>query len=109
MTAEPRSGDLPQAQADPHAAGLSSSQSVAVQPSDEPYPDPCVGILFVHGAGEHAVGDTLVKFGQPLMSWIAGWLDAGRGASEEELHAIETGQGSFSSGRQTRTLLRMCA
>jgi len=80
---------------DSKAPSPSQGQSVAVQDSDAPYPDPCVGILFVHGAGEHAVGDTLVKFGQPLMSWIAGWLDAGKGATDEVLHAIETGQGQL--------------
>ncbi len=38
---------------------------------------PCVGVLFVHGAGDHAIGSTLIEFGQPLISWLDGWLSHG--------------------------------
>ena len=45
-------------------------------------PPPAVGVLFVHGAGDHPVGSTLVEFRQPLIAWLDGWLSAGRSASE---------------------------
>ena len=35
---------------------------------------PCVGVLFVHGAGDHGVGATLIEFGEPLIAWLDGWL-----------------------------------
>ena len=38
---------------------------------------PCVGVLFVHGAGEHGVGATLLEFGEPLVAWLDGWLSRG--------------------------------
>ena len=38
---------------------------------------PCVGVLFVHGAGEHTVGTTLTEFGEPLIRWLDGWLSHG--------------------------------
>jgi hypothetical protein len=38
---------------------------------------PCVGVLFVHGAGDHGVGATLIEFGEPLVSWLDGWLGHG--------------------------------
>ncbi|HEX5012857.1 MAG TPA: hypothetical protein VFV72_01770 [Candidatus Limnocylindrales bacterium] len=85
----------PDPQLDPNMSPPAPSTSVVVQTTDEPYPDPCVGILFVHGAGEHAIGNTLVNFGQPLMSWISGWLDAGRGVIHEDPQAIETGSGQL--------------
>ncbi|HET7028933.1 MAG TPA: hypothetical protein VFI34_00350 [Candidatus Limnocylindrales bacterium] len=40
--------------------------------------DPCLGILFVHGAGDHGVGSTLIEFGEPIIAWLDGWLSAGR-------------------------------
>jgi len=35
---------------------------------------PCVGVLFVHGAGDHGVGATVIEFGEPLIAWLDGWL-----------------------------------
>jgi hypothetical protein len=40
-------------------------------------PPPCVGVLFVHGAGDHATGSTLIEFGQALVAWLDGWLRQG--------------------------------
>ncbi|MDP8907550.1 MAG: hypothetical protein M3N47_00210, partial [Chloroflexota bacterium] len=38
-------------------------------------PDPDrIGLLFVHGMGEHERGDTLKQFGEPLYTWIDRWL-----------------------------------
>ncbi len=55
-------------------------------PTEPPKPiDPppaAVGVLFVHGAGDHAVGSTLIEFGQPLINWLDGWLSSGRSTSE---------------------------
>src|SRR5215510_9744722 len=43
---------------------------------DKPYQ---LGVLFVHGIGQPARGDTLVRFGEPLCVWIDKWLgDRGR-------------------------------
>jgi hypothetical protein len=42
---------------------------------------PCVGVLFVHGAGDHGVGATLIEFGEPLVGWLDGWLSKGQQAA----------------------------
>jgi hypothetical protein len=42
---------------------------------------PCVGVLFVHGAGDHGVGATLIEFGEPLVAWLDGWLSKGEEAA----------------------------
>jgi hypothetical protein len=34
-----------------------------------------LGILFVHGIGEQAKGDTLRQFGEPMYRWIREWLN----------------------------------
>ena len=36
----------------------------------------CIGLLFVHGMGEHERGDTLKQFGEPIYTWIDSWLAA---------------------------------
>jgi pimeloyl-ACP methyl ester carboxylesterase len=41
---------------------------------------PCVGVLFVHGAGDHGVGATLIEFGEPIVGWLDGWLSRGQQA-----------------------------
>ena len=33
-----------------------------------------LGILFVHGIGEQPEGETLLRFGQPLVTWLHQWL-----------------------------------
>ena len=35
-----------------------------------------LGILFVHGIGQQARGDTLVRFGKPLYQWFERWIGA---------------------------------
>jgi hypothetical protein len=35
-----------------------------------------LGILFVHGVGEQARGDTLVRFGEPIMRWVQRWIQS---------------------------------
>jgi hypothetical protein len=35
---------------------------------------PAVGVLLVHGIGQQARGDTLLRFGQPIVYWLDGWL-----------------------------------
>jgi membrane-bound metal-dependent hydrolase YbcI (DUF457 family) len=37
-----------------------------------------LGILFVHGIGQPARGDTLVRFGDSLCEWIIKWLDGAK-------------------------------
>ena len=41
-----------------------------------------VGVLFVHGAGDHTTGATLREFGEPLIAWLDGWLSSGEPPSE---------------------------
>ena len=35
---------------------------------------PDLGVLFVHGIGHQVVGETIVKFGDPLLRWLNEWL-----------------------------------
>jgi hypothetical protein len=35
-----------------------------------------VGVLLVHGIGDHQEGETLTSFGEPLVDWIRDWLRA---------------------------------
>lgn len=42
-------------------------------------------MLFVHGAGGHGIGSTLIEFGQPLVEWLNGWLVAGGAAGRTPL------------------------
>lgn len=46
-----------------------------------------VGVLFVHGIGEHKEGETLVAFGEPTADWLREWLD-GDGAAPRGRAAI---------------------
>jgi hypothetical protein len=52
---------------------------------------PCVGVLFVHGAGDHGVGATLIEFGEPLVAWLDGWLSKGKQASTSAGDAARAG------------------
>src|SRR5262245_49241146 len=52
---------------------------------------PAVGVLFVHGAGDHAIGSTLVEFGEPLISWLEGWLSAGDDAPTSQRDSVRPG------------------
>ena len=46
-----------------------------VTPSD-PAPEPLadLGILLVHGIGDHQEGETLTAFGEPLLDWMRVWM-----------------------------------
>jgi hypothetical protein len=52
---------------------------------------PCVGVLFVHGAGEHGLGSTLVEFGEPLIAWLDGWLRNGKPSEQVSADKALTG------------------
>jgi hypothetical protein len=46
-------------------------------------PPPCkpperaaIGVLLVHGIGDHKEGETLLGFGEPMMDWLRDWLRA---------------------------------
>ena len=66
--------------------GQPTASPNAIPSSDDPLTPidstPAVGVLFVHGAGDHGVGATLTEFGEPLVAWLDGWLSGGRSASE---------------------------
>ena len=52
---------------------------------------PCVGVLFVHGAGDHGIGVTLVEFGEPLIAWLNGWLLRGESSQAISSDPARTG------------------
>ena len=56
---------------------------------------PCVGVLFVHGAGDHGVGSTLIEFGEPLVSWLNGWLAKGEPAATSAGDSAHAGAGQI--------------
>ncbi len=33
-----------------------------------------LGVLFVHGIGEQARGETLIQFGEPVLDWVRDWV-----------------------------------
>ncbi len=45
-------------------------------PPSHPTPAPSarLGVLFVHGIGDHKEGETLSSFGEPLVDWMGEWL-----------------------------------
>lgn len=51
---------------------LPNAPAVATSGND---PRAEVGVLLVHGIGEHGEGDTLLSFGEPLIDWLREWLD----------------------------------
>ena len=42
--------------------------------SPSPFLRADVGVLLVHGIGDHKEGETLVSFGEPLFDWLREWL-----------------------------------
>ena len=56
---------------------------------------PCLGVLFVHGAGDHGVGATLIEFGEPLVSWLNGWLAQGDLAKTSARDSARAGAGQI--------------
>jgi hypothetical protein len=48
-----------------------------------------LGVLFVHGIGQQAWGDTLVRFGDPLLTWIGHWCVGASAAAWTHLHRKE--------------------
>jgi hypothetical protein len=57
-------------------------------PPDPPDPDFEVGILFVHGIGDQARGQTLLDFGEPLLQCLEEWI-RGRSLGEMEVRRAE--------------------
>jgi hypothetical protein len=58
---------------------VADAQSPASQagPAAAPATTPCLGVLFVHGAGDHGTGAALIEFGESLIAWLDGWLRHG--------------------------------
>ncbi len=46
-------------------------------PNLEPPERAAIGVLLVHGIGDHKEGETLVGFGEPVMDWLRDWLRGG--------------------------------
>jgi hypothetical protein len=59
---------------------------------------PCadIGVLLVHGIGDHQEGETLTSFGEPLVDWMREWLTGKRRTakqgSAQEQSAIQIGE-----------------
>jgi hypothetical protein len=77
-------------------AQVRTSPAAASHPSGGPatkgaahFDTPCVGVLFVHGAGDHAQGQTLQSFGNPLIQWMDEWL---KRSGEGHLLTVGAGQ-----------------
>jgi hypothetical protein len=45
----------------------------------ETFPQGDVGVLLVHGIGDHEEGTTITSLGEPLLDWLREWLWAGSG------------------------------
>src|SRR6185436_17719061 len=57
----------------------------------DPAATPCLGVLFVHGAGDHGLGSTLIEFGEPLIAWLDGWLRHGKQSGQVSEERAQTG------------------
>jgi hypothetical protein len=53
--------------------------STKVRQSEELAPEPRadIGILLIHGIGDHQEGQTLTAFGEPLLDWMSRWMRGG--------------------------------
>jgi hypothetical protein len=81
-------GEPPPAPAPEHPDIL--APSIAIEEAK-----PCLGVLFVHGAGDHGVGATLIEFGEPLVSWLNGWLAKGELAKTSADDDVRAGAGQI--------------
>ena len=59
---------------DSDSAGRSQEERASIEGPDA---DPVLGVLFVHGFGGQKRGDTLVRYGEPIASWLNRWIDDG--------------------------------
>lgn len=50
-----------------------SSLHESLDAAHPPAPPERLGILFIHGMGEHRRGDTLRRFGEPIYAWLDSW------------------------------------
>ncbi len=55
-----------------------------------------LGVLFVHGIGQQAQGDTLVRFGEPVQRWLQRWL--GEAADVVHQDRVKVVRASFRPG-----------
>ena len=85
---EPRSQRALKAPPEPDALDAASSQAIEVDASQATGTEPALsgaqgappaktyelGILFIHGMGEQASGDTITQMGDALTEWLRKWL-----------------------------------
>ena len=58
--------------------------AAAIEPRAE------VGVLLVHGIGDHREGETLLSFGEPMIDWLREWLRRGGGADARgRVHVVD--------------------
>lgn len=65
-----------------------------------PLRKPDIGILFVHGIGEQAPGETLRSYADPIVYWLREWMSAAAGGEvdTDELAKITHTHGSRNAG-----------
>ncbi|WP_418316174.1 hypothetical protein [Piscinibacter sakaiensis] len=56
-----------------------------------------VGVLLVHGIGDHAEGETLLTFGDPLVDWLREWMSGRR--SGQPRGVVKVGETSLLARR----------
>lgn len=64
----------------------SAPAASSATPSTDGEPPADLGVLLVHGIGRSGAGDTLVDFGEPLVSWLCDWV--GDAAKVEVVDAV---------------------
>lgn len=52
-----------------------NSRKATMTERSQPHAD--IGVLLVHGIGDHKEGETLTSFGEPLLDWLREWLRDG--------------------------------
>jgi pimeloyl-ACP methyl ester carboxylesterase len=73
------------------AVGVPATQGCELASADVPTlaPRADIGVLLVHGIGNHREGATLRAFGQPLLDWLKDWLQ-GKGGKDRRGRVVVT-------------------
>ncbi len=70
--------------------------SAMAKADSPPTPRADVGVLFVHGIGNHLEGATLMAFGQPMLDWLKQWLGQKEGGAPRG--EVEVSEAQFGGG-----------
>jgi hypothetical protein len=78
------------------------------QPTALPKTEHDLGILFIHGIGQHSRGDTLVRFGEPLLDCVRRWVDGTRPTKNQtEEHSYARLSRTLGKPRSLRDMARV--